>query len=109
MQPTNTVVELPIDATGEAARYTIDSGTFRRTQTVAMYIEGTEAASYRVEFGEKDDSDTIRWFTVDGDYEYSSRSSVSDSWQQSEAYMRIVVTTAASSGATADVVVSKGR
>lgn len=110
MQPTNTVAELPIDATGEVARYTIDAGSFRRTQTVSVHIDGTDTASYRVEFGEEDSDGTIRWFTVDGDFEYSSVASVSDSWQQSEAYIRLMVTTAATtSGATADVAVSRGR
>lgn len=99
------VTTLPIDATGELAHYGI-TGDDRCL--VAVHLDGTEAASYRIEFGVYDDTETPQWFTADDSYTYSSTATISDSWMQCEQLMRIVVTSAASSGATADVYVSRG-
>lgn len=109
MDPTNTTVELPIDTTGEIARYTIGVNRFRRAQTVSVYLNSATSASYRIEFGEKDGNGGIQWFTVDGDFEYPSTTTIHDAWEQPSGYMRLVVTTAAAGGSVATVAVSKGE
>lgn len=99
-----------IDATGEVAQYQIiTGGTPRRVKTVSLNISGSEAASYQVEFGEMDaESGEIEWYDP-SEYAYTSTTSVHDGWVQSETYLRILVTGAATAGATASISVSSGE
>jgi len=46
----------------------------------------------------------MHWF--DDEITYTSVTDVDDAWQQAEAYLRIRVTTAATSGATAKILVA---
>lgn len=111
MQPTSKVHTLPVDESGEIGLYNIASYQFDHYRTVALKIDGSDAASYRVEFGGKraDDEDEIYWFDDGDQYAYESTDTVRDNWQQAEAYLRIVVTDPASSGSTAEVLVARGR
>lgn len=105
MLEANIVHNLAIDSVGEIgqwqARVNHEEGGI-----VGLNIEGTASASYEVDVGVRDGAGGIQWFGPEASY--STVTSVSDGWQQAEQYIRIRVTSAATSGATADVAVSRG-
>lgn len=109
MQPTNRPLELPIDTTGEIAHYRISDVSSVWSYAVTIHLDATEAASYRLEFGGPTGDGEVRWFEAGSDFEFADMTSFERGWRQSESRLRLVVTSAASSGATADVLVSRGR
>ena len=109
---TDRVHTLPIDATGELARFAVGGGPgFSRTSTLELRIEGDAAAAYHLEFGLEDseDRDTIHWYEVPDDFAYASTTTVEDAWQQSRRFVRVMVDEAATAGSTATVSLAYGR
>ena len=109
---TDRVHTLPIDATGELARFAVSgSHNLARSATIELSIDGDAPASYSLEFGSIDAEDgesTIHWFGVPDDFSYSSTDYVEDAWTQSRRYIRIMVEEAATAGSEARVVVTYG-
>lgn len=96
MEPCNRLITVPIDSTGEVARFSV-------AELVGFNIDGDASASYAVDVGVETDSG-FHWFQDQATY--SSTTAVSDSWKQAEPMLRIRVTTAASSGNEARVLVA---
>ena len=109
---TDRVHTLPIDATGELARFAVSgSHNLARSATIELSIDGDAAADYHLEFGSidaVDGEDTIHWFGVPDDFSYASTDYVEDAWTQSRRYIRIMIDSAAPSGSEARVVVTYG-
>ena len=109
---TDRVHTLPIDATGELARFAVSgSHNLARSGTIELTIDGDAPADYSLEFGSIDAVDgesMIHWFPVPDDFSYASTDYVEDAWVQSRRYVRIMVDTAATSGSEARVVVTYG-
>lgn len=106
-EATNSIETLPIDSTGELAHFRITNPMDDDPPTVGLNIDGDEAASYAVDVGGRNnESDPITWFTDEATY--SSTSRVSDAWIQTETFMRIRVTSAASAGSEATLYVAQG-
>ena len=111
---TDRVHTLPIDATGEIARFDVSvpgSHKPERSATIELTIDGDATADYSVEFGSLDavdGEDMIHWFGVPDDFSYASTAYVDDAWVQSREYVRIMVDTAAASGNEARVVLTYG-
>lgn len=96
MEACNQLHTVAIDSTGEVARLSV-------ADRVGLNIEGTASASYSVDIG-VETSDGFRWFTDEATY--SSTADVSDGWQQAEPLVRIRVTSAATAGSEADILVA---
>lgn len=109
---TDRVHTLPIDATGELARFAVSgSHNLARSATIELTIDGDAPASYSLEFGSIDAEDgesTIHWFDVPDDFTYPSTGHVDDAWVQSRRYVRIMVDEAAPADSEARVVVTYG-
>lgn len=105
--PTNSIETVAIDSTGELAHFRITGPMDDDPPTVGLNIDGDASASYAVDVGSRnDDADPITWFTDEATY--SSTTDVSDAWIQTETYMRIRVTSAATAGSEATLYVAKG-
>lgn len=102
---TNTTWSIPIGATGEVLRYNA-IGKYDAAKRLGFHLDGDEAADYSIDVGVDANGDgTVKWFD---DYAtYSSKSSIHDGWDWSEQWLRIRVTTAASSGSEATVYLSE--
>lgn len=94
-----------IDSTGEVATFDVKE-SHAHDETIGLNIDGTEATDYAVDLGGPDGNGGITWFT--GEVTYSSTAEVRDGWQQAEKYIRIRVTTAASSGSEATIYLARG-
>lgn len=114
----NRTHNVPIDATGEVATFRLARPATANTdeRLIEFFVDGTAAASYQVEFGNRraedfhnriEDPTDIKWYT-DPDYVFTNTADVSRSWYQAMERVRIVVTTAATAGATADITISEG-
>lgn len=111
-QETDHVHTLPIDGTGELARFEVGGGPgFTRKSLVELRIEGDAAASYTVEFGVDDAEErgVYHWYEDPADFSYTAATTVEDAWEQSRRYVRIWIDEAATSGAEAQVSLAYGR
>lgn len=106
---TNTVHSLPIDTAEPIAWFRLGDQSGRDQRLVALHIKSGASASYRIDFGGMTADGDVQWFEGGSGYQYSGTDRVSDGWYQPEQFARIVVTTAASGGSTADVMLAEAR
>lgn len=117
--PPNRAHTVDIDTTGEVATFVFarpaDAGGNERL--VELFIDGTASASYQVEFGARfadeftdrtDEPGDVKWYGPT-DYAYPNTTSEARSWYQAAERIRLVVTSAATAGATADILVTAGE
>lgn len=98
---------IPIDDTGEVARVNLEE-VGRPAWLIGLSLDDADAAaSYAVDLGVPDGSGGVDWVATD-EVTYSSVTEISDTWDQPERYLRVRVTSAASTDDTARLTVSAG-
>lgn len=116
--PPNRAHTIDIDTTGEVATFILSRTSHADTdeRLIELFIDSDAAASYAVEFGgvraeafskrtlEEGD---VAWF-ADPEYVYPNTTSESRSWYQAAERLRVLVTSAAPGGSTADLYVTEG-
>jgi hypothetical protein len=101
----NFVREVPIDQTGEIGTFLVRRSDTANVEDVGVYIDGTDTASYAVDVGENENNAVKYWF--EDQHTYDSTDKVSDMFTMPARFLRVRVTTAAStSGATAKLLIA---